>query len=259
MERTLVIDDVSKSFAEFRAVDRVKAFVLPQRVTAFIGPNGAGKTTLFHLVCGTLRPDSGRIRLRDRDITGLAPWRIARLGLGRLFQDVRVFSEMSVAENVVAALLSERESSPVWGLADCLCLRRTGKRHMEEALHWLAYVGLADRRADCAGALSFGQQKLLAMARLLAQGCDLLLLDEPTAALSPAMTEQMASLIRKLVTERHITVAIIEHNMSVVASLADWIFFMNEGRVAFAGRTDHVLGNAEVRETYMGLRVTSAA
>jgi ABC-type branched-subunit amino acid transport system ATPase component len=251
--RRLTIEDLGKRFGDTWVLRNVRARVHPGRITAFIGPNGAGKTTLFHVITGDYSPDEGRVSIDDKDITGWPCWRIARLGIGRQFQDVRVFRGLSVLDNVRIALLPPRFQSPwrAW--------RHIGKRSSEvddvntEALKWIEFVGLADSRNRLASELSFGEQKLLALARLLANGADLLLLDEPTAGLSHGMIDRLSKILRQLVDEKGVTVALIEHNMTVVASLAYWIYFLNEGRVSFTGRGDHVLGNHDVRETYMGI------
>jgi len=249
MKSKLVIRNVTKQFGNFRAVADVSASVVKGRITAFIGPNGAGKTTLFHVLSGELTADHGYIMLDEQNIGGLPPWRVARMGIGRQFQDVRVFGGLTVLDNVLVALLSPGEQSPfrAWRGAAIL------KSHSTEAEYWVEFVGLADLRDKRADDLSFGQQKLLSFARLMAGGFALLLLDEPTAGLARSMVDRVVGLLHKIVKERGVTIALIEHNMSVVEALADWVYFMNEGQVAFTGRSDHVLGNRDVREIYMGL------
>ena len=253
MATQLVIDKIGKKFGDIWALQDVRARIHPGRITAFVGPNGAGKTTLFHVISGDYMPDVGQVFLNDQDITGRSPWQIARLGIGRQFQDVRVFNGLSVLDNVRVALLTPAEQSPwqfwryLWNGGG------NGGARTEEALKWLEYVGLQDQRKDLASELSFGQQKLLSLARLLAKGMTLLLLDEPTAGLSHKMIDKLITTLQTLVKKNGVTIVFIEHNMTVVASLADWIYFLNDGRVAFTGRADHVLGNQEVKETYMGL------
>ncbi len=253
MTTQLFIDHVSMQFGQVWALRDVSARIQPGRITAFVGPNGAGKTTLFHVISGDYRPTSGRVILNGNNITGRQPWQISRMGVGRQFQDVRVFNGLSVLENVAVALMSHQEQSPLrcWAYmrrkTPCL------KVHNEKAMFWLEFVGLQDYHNHMAGALSFGQQKLLSLARLLAGGMSLLLLDEPTAGLSHNMIDKLMAMIQSLVEKKGITVVFIEHNMTVVASLSYWIYFFNEGRVAFTGHTDHVLCNQKVKQTYMGL------
>jgi len=253
MKNGLILSNVSKRFGEFWALREIRATVPTGKVTAFIGPNGAGKTTLLHVISGALQPNGGDIVFDGRSIVGLLPHEIARLGIGRQFQDGRVFKGLTVLENVMVAAFptSAQVSWRAW-------FRRKEQRESTEkaeaeALRWIEHVGLIDRLNETARDLSFGQQKLLSLARLFAQQSRLLLLDEPTAGLSPQMIDQVVTLIRRSVEERGLTVVIVEHNMSVVADLTSWIHFLHEGRVAFSGETTHVLGNRSVREIYMGL------
>lgn len=248
----LIVKGIAKAFGSFQALHDVDATVFPGRVTAFVGPNGAGKTTLFHIISGNLRADMGKVLLDGEDITSLDPWKIARKHIGKLYQDIRIFENLSVLDNVRAALLQPRDYSLLsafrfWQYAE------HEKKQRDEAMYYLEYVGLEEHAEKRGGELSFGQQKLLAIARLLAHKSKLLLLDEPTAALSPVMTEKMVGLIQKMTEEQNISVALIEHNMRVVKQLAFYIYFMHEGTVYCHGTQSCVLDNPEVRELYMGL------
>lgn len=245
--------NVSKRFGDLWAVKEVTLSILPSRITGFIGPNGAGKTTLFHLITGNLKPDSGKIFLEEEDITGLSPWKIAQKGIGRLFQDVRIFKNLSVLENVIVSLQERKFENPFWAWTNPFYTRKIKNIHAEEAMHWLEFVGLENEKNKYAFELSFGQQKLLSFARLMAGKYDVLLLDEPTAGVYPEMIKKIENLLRKIIEEEKKTVAIIEHNMSVILNLADWVYFMNEGKIAFFGRSDHVLFAKEVREIYVGI------
>ena len=248
----LRVENVSKSFGSFRALQDVNITAKIGQVTALVGPNGAGKTTLFHVIGGNLTPDSGKVFLNGKDITGLPPYKVARRHVGRLFQDVRIFSALSVAENIEVAFLHRSDYSLFTTLAWWLSEARENDRR-ERAMQWLEFVGLADKANEPAGELSYGQQKLLALARIVALRPALLLLDEPTAALSPAMTKKMVGLIRQLVSDQKLTIALIEHNMGVVRDLADYIYFLHEGSVHTHGTQKEVLENPAVRELYMGL------
>ena len=248
----LRVENVSKSFGSFQALQDVNITAKIGQVTALVGPNGAGKTTLFHVIGGNLTPDSGKVFLNSKDITGLPPYKVARRHVGRLFQDVRIFPALSVAENIEVAFLHRSDYSLFTTLAWWLRETREKDRR-ERAMAWLDFVGLADKADEPAGELSYGQQKLLALARIVALRPALLLLDEPTAALSPAMTKKMVDLIRQLVSDQKLTIALIEHNMSVVRDLADYIYFLHEGSVHTHGTQKEVLENPAVRELYMGL------
>ena len=248
----LRVENISKSFGSFRALHDVNVTVRLGQVTALVGPNGAGKTTLFHVIGGNLTPDSGKVFLNGMDITGLPPYKIARRHVGRLFQDVRIFPALSVAENIEVSFLHRSD----YKLSTTLAWWKTAEREADRrdrAMAWLEFVGLADKADMPAGELSYGQQKLLALARIVALRPALLLLDEPTAALSPAMTKKMVELIKRLVAEQKLTIALIEHNMGVVRDLADYIYFLHEGTVHTHGTAKEVLENSAVRELYMGL------
>ena len=249
----LIAQGIGKHFGDVEALRDVNVTVIPGKITAFVGPNGAGKTTLFHIMNGNLRPDSGKILLDGKDITGLPPWRIARMHVGKLFQDVRIFENLTVLENVCVALLYEAEHHIVSSLLPARYCNPCHK-YREEALHWLKYVGLENEANQMGGELSFGQQKLLAIARLIAHKSTFLLLDEPTAALSPIMIPKMVDLVRKLSAEHPISIALIEHNMKVVKELAFYTYFMHEGSIYCHGDHHSVLENPEVRELYMGLK-----
>lgn len=248
----LLAKNIAKSFGNFQALHDVDVTIFPGGITAFVGPNGAGKTTLFHILSGNLRPDLGKVVLDGVNITRFEPWRIARMGMGKLYQDVRIFEGLTALENIMAALLTPSDYSILSAFRGRRF--RSGEHAgKDEAMHCLEYVGLAEFAEKRGGELSFGQQKLLAIARLLAHKSRLLLLDEPTAALSPVMTEKMIALIRKIIDDRQVSVALIEHNMRVVKELASYIYFMHEGTVYCHGTQRCVLENPEVRDLYMGL------
>lgn len=248
----LVAKGIAKSFGSFRVLKDVDVIAFPGKITAFVGPNGAGKTTLFHILSGNLVPDSGKVLLNDENITALPPWKIARMRMGKLFQDVRIFENLSVLDNIRVALMHESEhklSSAFFFVKN----KKLGKIYDDEARYWLSYIGLEDHAEQMGGELSFGQQKLLAIARLIAHKSTFLLLDEPTAALSPMMTKKMIELIQKIISEQNLSIALIEHNMTVVKELAFYTYFMHEGTVYCHGTQSCVLENPEVRELYMGL------
>lgn len=250
----LKIKNISKAINGLRIVDRVTASFLPGRITGLIGPNGAGKTTLFHIITGELRTDTGEINYRGEDITSLPPYKVARKGIGRLFQDVRVFENLTVFENVVSACYDHRVETPWFPFLRKKRWKALERELKEKSDYYIDYVGLMEMKDVPASSLSYGQQKLLAIARLLAGGFSLLLLDEPTAGLNPVMIKKVLNILKRIVEEdQDKTIVLVEHDMSVVTEVADWVYFMNEGRIAFFGRTDHVLGDKEVREIYLGL------
>lgn len=246
--------DLQKSFGGVRALDlpgEVPVFE-PGRVTALLGSNGAGKTTLFHLLTGQLKPDAGEVRLGEKRIDGLAPWQIARLGVGRLFQDVRTFEKLTALENVLVAFPRQKGENPLRSILTRREVNRQETGHSEEARRLLEFVGLSDQSGARAESLSYGQQKLLAIALLLAADAKVLLLDEPAAGVDPAMIEILQALIRRLADEAH-TVVLVEHNMEVVEALADHVYFLHEGRLIAQGTPGEVLADPQIRAAYLGL------
>ncbi|MCD6407871.1 ABC transporter ATP-binding protein [bacterium] len=250
-EKILVLKGVSKSFGGIKAVDRVEMGFTKGKITALIGPNGAGKTTIFNLINGFLKPDEGEIYFKNENITGLPPWEIAKRGIGRLFQDIRVFKKMSVLENVILGAKNIGENPANIALKR-KTIYKSEKEEREKAEEWLKFVGLVEKKNLFAEELSYGQQKLLAIARLLIVNYELLLLDEPTAGIHPEMIKNLMNLIKRIV-ETGRTVIFIEHKMNVVVELAEWVYFLDEGKTVGFGRPDEILGNREIRMAYLGL------
>ena len=222
---------VTKRFGAFVALKGVDFVARPGEITALVGPNGAGKTTLFHILDGNMRPDAGRVALNGEDVTGLSPWRMARRGVGRLFQDVRVFNDLTVRENISAALMSA--GAPAG-----------------EAEKWLVFAGIAERADEKARSLPPADRRLLAIARLLALKARLFLLDEPTASLPPEETERVYGFVRKLVDERGASAVVVEHDRATVERFADSACFLHEGEVLCAGTAESVFADSRVRALY---------
>ena len=278
--KILHITGIYKNFGEVEILKDVHAQIKPGMITAFVGPNGAGKTTLFHLITGNLSADKGKISIGNTEITGLKPFEIAELGLTQMFQDLRVFSDMTAMENILISLMERNERRPWWAIMHLFSLNDFLNRHKAEAMHYLEIIGLADFAKKPVGKMSYGQQKLIALARIMAREPQYILLDEPTSGLSPVMVEQMTTLIKNLVQERNVSVGLIEHNMQddeklikvcqkpklckklrhalkeskVVKKLADYIYFLNEGQVYLHGTAKEVLNNTEVKRIYIGLK-----
>jgi len=248
----LTLENLSNSFDGLKAVDGVSLSFGAGRVTSLIGPNGAGKTTIFNLITGFLRPDEGTISYHGNRLDGLPPWRIAQCGIGRLFQDVRVFERLSAMDNILAAGRRQPGENPLASIFSRKKLLEAEKKNREKARKWLQYVGLAEQERAYAEDLSYGQQKLLALARLLNNEAETLLLDEPTAGVQQQMVQSLLDLIRRLAEEGK-TVVVIEHNMTVVMEVSDWVFFLDEGKLVSFGLPDDVLGDPEVRKAYIGI------
>ena len=248
----LELKNVTKAFGGVRALDGMSLGFERGRITGLIGPNGAGKTTLFNLISGFLSPDRGEINYAGKSLKGLAPWAIARAGIGRLFQDVRVFGRMTALDNIMASFAGQKGESALLSIIARRMVFRQEERFAERARALLDFVGLAESATSLADDLSYGQQKLLAIARLLAADAEVLLLDEPTAGVNPHRVKALLDVVRHLAREGK-TVVIIEHNLSVVIEVADWVYFMDEGRVASFGMPGEVLADPEVRAAYIGL------
>jgi ABC-type branched-subunit amino acid transport system ATPase component len=248
----LQVDGVTKRFGGIAALDSVSVSFRPGRVTGLIGPNGAGKTTLFNIINGFLRPDAGEVRLADRRIDRLEPFQVARLGVGRMFQDTRVLAKLSVLENVMLAARAQPGENPLRVFFTPGTARAREAKIRAEAERCVDYVGLGAFGRCCAEALSYGQQKLLTLARLLAGQSDVLLLDEPTAGVDPGFVPTILKLLREL-AQGGKTVVIIEHNMTTVLQACDWVFFMDEGRITSFGLPSEVLDDPSVRSAYLGL------
>lgn len=252
-EPLLLLEGLEKRFGEFLVLRGVGATIPKGSITAFIGPNGAGKTTLFHVITGDLRPDSGSVVYRGKCLVGLPPWRVARLGLGKMFQDVRIFQQLTILENVLLALHDHPGRSAWSSIVRALLRDRRRQDEQAQAEHWLEMAGVERPWERPAGLLSFGNQKLLALARLLAGGFDLLLLDEPAAGLAPAFVDRIGRLLTTLVQDGKASVALIEHNFSFVSAVADQAYLLRAGEVHASGPTAQVLERAENREILIGV------
>lgn len=242
----LEVKDVSKSFDGFLAVSRAYLEVKKGEMVAVIGPNGAGKTTLFNLITGILKPDSGRIIFKGEEITGLEPHQIFRKGISRSFQIVNLFQRLTVFENVQLSILSREKKT--WNLF------RDSKRFFEdEVMRILEHVGLREKKDVISGFLSHGEQKILEIAVALGGNPEFLILDEPTAGMSPEETKRCMELISKLRSELSLTILFCEHDMDVVFGYADRIMVMVRGETVIQGTCDEVRCDRLVQEAYLGV------
>jgi branched-chain amino acid transport system ATP-binding protein len=243
----LSVRDLSKSFGGVHAVKGVSLDLLPQEKVALIGPNGAGKTTFYNMLSGRMRPSGGSVHFEGHDITGLPPHRISRLGISRSFQITNIFSELTARQNVEVALTALHGKG--------LHMFRVASRDRalrDEAEQVLAQLGLQELADMRAGVLSYGDKRLLEIAIVLATRPRLVLLDEPTAGMTPEETRQVISLIRELAASNTYTFLITEHDMNVVFGLADRIVVMHRGRLLAQGTPDEIRQDPAVREAYLG-------
>jgi branched-chain amino acid transport system ATP-binding protein len=237
--------NLCRNFGSLAAVHEVNFSVLPGELRAIIGPNGAGKTTFFRLISGEMAPSSGRIVFKGQDVTGMPQHRVSRLGVSKSYQITNVFPHLSVLENVRVAVQSYRHSFNFWSRAAAL----DGVRARAEAI--LQEVGLWDKREVTAAQLSHGEKRHLELGIALATVPALLLLDEPTAGMSPEETDETIRLIRKIATGR--TVILVEHKMKVVMNISDKITVLHQGQVLAEGSPAEIRANARVQQTYLGV------
>jgi branched-chain amino acid transport system ATP-binding protein len=243
----LKISNLTKRFGGNTAVSGINLEVQPRETIAIIGPNGAGKTTFYNMVSGRMNPTEGKIELEGQDITGLPPHKISRMGVSRSFQINNIFPEMTVQENVeVAVTAFHGHSRKLFNFAS---RNRAVQDEARELLGKLQILELADRRAEV---ISYGDKRLLEIAVVLATRPHLVLLDEPTAGMTPDETKRTTSLIRQLADTGDYTFLITEHDMDVVFGLADRILVMHRGENLFVGNPDEVKAHPEVRRAYLG-------
>ncbi len=239
--------DLRRSFGGVAAIDGVSLAVARHEIVAIIGPNGAGKSTLFNLLTGHLKPDAGRVSLAGRDVTGLAPHKLCALGVARSFQRTNIFPKLSVFQNVQAALIAHRgRGRDLWSRAEHV--------FRDEAMVLLADVNLADKAEWLGGTLSYGNQKQLELGIALAGKPEILLLDEPTAGMSATETRDSMALLRRIASERGLTLLFTEHDMEVVFGAAQRIAVLHQGRLIAQGAPEAIRADAEVRRVYLGDR-----
>jgi branched-chain amino acid transport system ATP-binding protein len=241
----LEVRELRKTFSGFVAVDDVSLTIADHQVVAVIGPNGAGKSTFFNLITGHLQPDNGTVVLDGRDITGLSPHRICRLGIGRSFQRTNIFAKLTVFENIQAAFLAHRgRGRNFWSRAQSF--------YRDDTAALLSAIGLDHEAETIAGLLSYGNQKQLELGIALASEPRLMLLDEPTAGMSASETHDTIQLLERLTVERGLTLLFTEHDMEVVFGIAEKVAVLHQGRLLAEGAPAEVRRDPEVRRVYLG-------
>jgi len=250
-EVVLSVVGLTKHFGGIIAAEDLQMDLRRGMVTALVGPNGAGKTTVFNLLTGAIRPDAGQITLRGKDISGLRPDQVANQGMARSFQDVRVFPRLSALENVMLAIQGQVGEHTSGLFLHPRATAQSERDTSDRAMEWLSFVGMTSFASHQAGGLAFGQQKLVALARVLATEADVVLLDEPASGIDQQWVEVMLGLIEML-RDRGQTICIVEHNLHVVGRLADHTYFMELGRITAQGSFEELTSESRLAEAYFG-------
>ena len=248
----LKLTDVTKVFGGLTAVNDLSFEVEQGSIVGLIGPNGAGKTTVFNCITGNYRPERGRIEFAGKNITGLKPHRIVKLGIARTFQSIRLFGRLPALENILAG----RHCRMRAGLFACMfhtpSMRREERAAIIRCMRELEFVGLASHYADMASALAYGQQRLLEIARALASDPVLIILDEPAGGMNDQETAELVKLILAI-RERGITILLIEHDMRLVMKICEKLIVLEHGTLIAEGAPDTVRENPAVVEAYLGV------
>jgi len=252
MDAILHLEGVSRSFGGLMAVGDVGFSVQAGEIFGLIGPNGAGKTTLFNLISGLTPVSAGRISFLGQNILGIAPHKVASMGMARTFQNIRLFSGMSVLDNVRAPMQAFAETGLLSDLLGLPASRAQEKEIRSKALQLLGLVGLESKALDVASSLPYGERRRLEIARALALRPKLLLLDEPAAGLNLAEKAELSSFIRGLRTRFDLTVLIIEHHVPLVMGLCDRLAVLNFGRLICQGKPEDVRSDQCVIDAYLG-------
>ncbi|WP_019938131.1 ABC transporter ATP-binding protein [Bordetella sp. FB-8] len=247
----LELNNVGISFGGLRAVDQLGFRIERGQIVALIGPNGAGKTTVFNLITGVYRPTDGQVSWRGRDVTGLPPHRIAQLGIRRTFQTIRLFSDMTVLENVIAGQHLQIRQRWWQGLLNTPAQRREEKALVDKAMAVLERLDLADVAHEEATSLAYGVQRRVELARCLVADPELIILDEPAAGLNENESAELNDTIRAI-RDSGVTVILVEHDMSVVMNVADNIVVINFGKKIAEGNPQAIRSNPLVIEAYLG-------
>jgi branched-chain amino acid transport system ATP-binding protein len=251
----LEVDDVTHFFGSLRAVHDFDLILKHGELAGLIGPNGAGKTTVFNLITGVYHPSEGDIRFRGVDLVGLPSHEIIQMGIARTFQNIRLFSDLTVLDNVRIAYHPHAGYSLLDSVLHTPRFRAKEAEMTERAQEFLAIFGLESRQNEIAGSLPYGLQRRLEIARALAAQPRLLILDEPAAGMNPQEIDELMDLIHFIRDRFDLTVLLVEHRMRLVMNICEWITVMDFGEVLVRGKPDEVRTNAQVVEAYLGREV----
>ena len=246
------MQNVEKHFGGVHAIDNFSVKIEQGKIHGLIGPNGAGKTTIFNNITGIYAPTAGKIFFMGQDITGSAPYKVAQLGIGRTFQNIRLFSNLSVLENVMIASGMDATYNMPQAILHSKKYKEREKFLNEKAMNLLEIVGLQDKAGEKASALPYGHQRKLEIARAMALNPQLLLLDEPAAGMNAEESLDLVNFVREIRDRFDITVLMIEHHMDVVTNLCDYCTVLNFGKTIAVGTPAEVKANPEVIRAYLG-------
>ena len=253
LNKVLKVENISKSFGNKIALKDVNAEFEPGKVYAIIGPNGAGKTTLLNIINGFMIPDKGKIFIKGKDMTNEPAYKIARMGLGRLFQDIRSFNKMKVLDNLLISKNFEKEENPLLVLAKSTINKQKETVFTKEAKNYLENFAILQKEKSYAEDLSYGQEKLLSFCRLLMNNYDIFLLDEPVAGVHPKIKEIIYKRIKDLISQNKLVI-IVEHEMEAVRKVVDLVYFISEGEIKKSGKPDEVLQDESIIKDYIGIQ-----
>jgi len=251
----LATEHVTKAFGGLVAVEDVSFTVAPRSIVSIIGPNGAGKTTFFNMLTGLYKPTLGRIEFAGRDVTGIRPDIITKLGVARTFQNIRLFSSMTATENVMVGQHARMSAGLFGSILRPPGVRKEEVAVRERAREMLAYAGLEKSQFErLSSNLSYGDQRRVEIARALASDPALLLLDEPTAGMNPQESRRLTDFMQQLREERNLTILLIEHDMKVVMGVSERITVLDHGTKIAEGKPEEIRANDRVIEAYLGKR-----
>lgn len=248
----LEVKNLTKQFGGLTATSDISMNIEKNSITAVIGPNGAGKTTFFNMITAVYKPTSGDILLNGKSLVGLKPHQVSQFGISRTFQNIRLFNEMTVLENVLVGMHQNLKAHWVGTLLQLPHIRKVEEAAKVEAYDILKYVGLEDYVNENAGNLAYGAQRRLEIGRAMAAKPKVLLLDEPAAGMNPKETEKLTNLIYDLRSKLDVTIILIEHDMKLVMKISDYIYVLDHGELIASGEPNEIRTNKKVIEAYLG-------